>query len=130
MKSLFFMLALTAGVVTSAQAQSNSKFDKNYSVCYSGQAYKLCSQLTPSDIASARPQPRVIAPSTYVSLGDPQPVGNRKSKIRVTYDDPNAPYRGENSMVNDGVKKNVERNTNYLDQSVALPANDGGLSRR
>jgi hypothetical protein len=58
------------------------------------------------------------------------PSNRRNPRIRVTIDDPTAAYQGKESMINDGVQLNKERNINYLDTSVELPPSDGGLSNR
>lgn len=62
-----------------------------------------------------------------------RPYANKKkTNISVVYEDtkmgedPAAAYKGENSMINDGVKKNERRNINYHNNGVVLPAIDGG----
>ena len=50
-------------------------------------------------------------------------------RIRVTYDEPGAAYEGKESMINDGVRKNKQRNINTNNGAYDLPPNDGGAGR-
>lgn len=49
----------------------------------------------------------------------------RNRRIVVTFDEPTAPYDGEESRANDGVETNKQRNLNYQDNSMRLPPSDG-----
>lgn len=130
MKHLIIGLAFTAFVASEANAQQ-SKFDKNYPICYSGNSYKTCSAAAMEQSQKTYVTPPL--PDEHVTIGIPEPAHISKyphNRMKVSYDDGNAPYRGEEAAANDGVKANILRNKNYLDQSVTLPANDGGLSNK
>lgn len=51
-------------------------------------------------------------------------------RLKVSYDQPRDIYEGENVLANDGVKKNIHRNINYLDWTVTKVPNDGGLATK
>ena len=52
-----------------------------------------------------------------------------KHNIKVAEDAPDAPYKGEHSKQNDGVKKNIARNINYQNNGQQLPPSDGNNSK-
>lgn len=54
---------------------------------------------------------------------------NENPRFKVSYDQPGDIYDGENVLANDGVKKNLYRNMNYLDFRSKVP-NDGGLASK
>ncbi|HXS38464.1 MAG TPA: hypothetical protein VN721_17305 [Flavipsychrobacter sp.] len=57
------------------------------------------------------------------------PTSYQKHNIKVAEDAPDAPYKGEHSRQNDGVKKNIARNINYQNNGQQLPPNDGNNSK-
>ena len=135
MKKILMAVAALGFVAFGANAQTGSKYNKNFNVCMTNNSYQICE--TPKTEEQGRtvevedPSPELRMMDTYVHFGYAAEEGVRPgSRIRVTYDDPNAPYQGEESQANDGVEENIQRNINYLDQSVVLPANDGGNSNR
>jgi hypothetical protein len=136
MKQILFALALV-GLAASANAQSNSKYAQNYKVCAKGNGYKVCgdheaavqTQQQGRDVTIAEPDPSLslLNTNTYLGYRSATASSNRRNpRILVAYDDPNGAYEGKETRINDGVKKNRMRNTNYLNTSVELPANDGG----
>lgn len=131
MKNLLLALALTGLTYTSAEAQSsaNSKFAKNYRICPTSSGYKVCDPATPAGAGVGRSGETTTAfgmQSTYVHMGYSTGNARYRGRIRVTYDEPGAPYKGKESMVNDGVQKNKIRNINTNNGAYDLPANDGG----
>lgn len=144
MKKIFLALGLFGLITAHANAQnegksSNSKFAQNYPVCMTSHGYHVCSAPEAALPTTTTVVPDNSALNMTASLpSDNSSVsmetagaytGNSRRKITrivVSYDDPHAPYEGKESMVNDGVQKNIIRNINYLDQSVVLPPNDGG----
>lgn len=132
MKQLLLGLAFTAFATINTNAQ-DSKFDKNYPICYTNNGYKTCSAAAMEQsqrIYTSNPLPNE---SIVFTAAEPEPAHLSKytrNRIKVLYDDGNAAYKGEETPTNDGVKTNIQRNKNYLDQSVTLPANDAGLSNR
>ena len=138
MKNALLALAMVGLTFTSANAQSsaNSKFAKNFSICLIGSNYQPCDPVvTKSDIGWTTTEETTEASlavrSTEVHMGQSTRGNARfKSGIRVTYDDPNAPYLGEESMVNDGVKKNMHRNINTNNAAYDLPPNTGRIGVR
>lgn len=140
MKKILVALALTGFFHFNAEAQSGkSRYDKNYKVCMTNNSYGICNETVKNKaegrkVEKSDPSASLRMMDSYVHLGyNPNSTSRglaRNSRMRVTYEDANAPYQGEESMVNDGVKENKQRNLNYLNQSVVLPANDGGVSNR
>jgi hypothetical protein len=135
MKNLFLALAVIGLSYSSTNAQTignsaNSKHAKNYSVCLKGGQYTLCNpNITTPDVGRTTEtnEASLALMTTTVHMGNVSNSNARfKSRIRVTYDDPNAPYLGEESMVNDGVQKNKVRNINTNNAAYDLPPNDGG----
>lgn len=123
----------------SAEAQSKTKNAVNYKICLIGDVYRPCNEATPQakplgrKVVKEDPTTELRMMDTYTHLGYNTATASsarRNPRIRVSYDEPDAPYQGKESMVNDGQQKNKIRNINYLDGSVVLPANDGGLSNR
>lgn len=49
-------------------------------------------------------------------------------RFKVAYDQPRDIYNGEDVLANDGVKNNIKRNINYLDNTVPKAPVDGGLA--
>jgi len=125
MKRVIMLLFLAIGVNYTTKAQS----DQNFRICFVGGQYVACD-------ADA---PLTSAGSFYESSGDDMPDAvpvymgsgtNKKSNMVVSFDDPNAAYQGDESAINDGVRKNKNRNINYLDAANPVPPNDGGLSNK
>ena len=138
MKNAILALALAGLTFTTAEAQSsaNSKFAKNYSICLVGNNYQPCNpDVVKSDVGWTTDQKQVESSlgirSTEIHMGQSTRSNARfRSGIRVTYDDPNAPYLGEESMVNDGVDKNRVRNINTNNAGYDLPPNTGRMGIR
>jgi hypothetical protein len=135
MKNLFLALAVVGLSYSSSNAQAignsaNSKNAKNYSVCLKGGQYTLCNpNITKQDVGrtSEADESSLAMMTTTVHMGNVSSGNARyRGRIRVTYDDPNAPYLGQESMVNDGVQKNKARNINTNNAAYDLPPNDGG----
>jgi hypothetical protein len=143
MKMMFSALVMIGMMHFGAAAQS--KFDQNFKVCRIDDKYATCDENTPSVVVTKKAKDknqktidglRRMDSYTYVAP-KPAPVPiqlatsvKRNPRFLVSYDDPQAPYLGEESMVNDGVQKNKQRNLNYLDGSVQRPPSDGGNSDR
>ena len=136
MKNLLLTLAMFGLTYTAAEAQSsaNSKFAKNYRVCLVGDKYQVCNENTPIATNLGRTTETATSfgmQNTYVHMGYSTGGNARyRSRIRVTYDEPGAAYEGKESMINDGVRKNEQRNLNTNNGAYDLPPNDGGLSNR
>lgn len=139
-KILLALTILSTLSFTEANAQK-SKFDKNYPVCRRGNGYAVCGQnqspISNMPTVSSTTDEEQVSQSlrrkdTYVHLGYSRRLySNRHNpRILVSVDDPAAPYKGEESRTNDGVHANIERNINYLDNTMVLPPNDGGISDR
>jgi hypothetical protein len=120
MKNVLLTLALTGFGLTSAFAQdgfvgssANSKYAKNYS--------------TKSDIGrqTVTASSGIKMESNYYHMGYTTSNARFRGRIRVSYDDPHAPYLGKSSMANDGVQKNKARNKNTNNGEYDLPPNDG-----
>ena len=137
MKKILLALAVLGLINTGANAQK-SKFDKNYKVCMADGKYRTCNPEAPAATTKhvvTTNEPQKVASlrklDTYVHMGYiPSNTTSRMKnpRILVSYDDPQAPYLGQESRVNDGVQKNIDRNINYLDYSTDLPPNDGSGS--
>lgn len=136
MKKILIAPVLIAIMHFGANAQS-SQYDQNFKVCRIDDKYHVCSEEDPTVMVTkdkAKDDKRKVEASlrrmdTYVHLGYPQRnvVSNKRNpRIVVSYDDPNGAYKGEETMINDGVQANKVRNVNYLDNSVTLPPVDGG----
>ena len=135
------LIALSAMTVFAFNAEAQSKFDKNYKICKSDDAYKVCNT---AEMAKANTEVgregspgeasaslRLLDSHTHLGYTSTPVTSKMKNpRIRVSIDDPNAPYQGEESMANDGVQKNKTRNINYLDASVILPPVDGRSGAR
>ena len=127
---------LTGIVSWGAEAQNGkSKFDQNYKVCIKGDKYAVCDEVDKMnekvgrDVKLTNDDRALRRFDTHVHLGyaTANAYSNKNNpRIRVSYDDPNGAYEGEETMINDGVEKNKARNINYLDGSMQLPPNDGG----
>ena len=141
MKKILLALTILSTIsFTQADAQK-SKFDKNYPVCRKGNGYGVCCQnqspVSNMPTVTRSSDETLVSQSlrrqdTYVHMGYSRRLySNRHNpRILVSVDDPAAPYKGEDSRVNDGVHANIERNINYLDNTIILPPNDGGISDR
>lgn len=140
MKQTIIALAVLTFICSNAKAQS-SAYDINYKVCKVNDKYKACGEDDPA-ITNTKPkaESNVAAVSsslrrldTYVKPeSTPRQVytsvkGN--PRFTVTYDDINGAYEGKDTKANGTVSANIERNINYLDNSVNLPPNDGGNNR-
>lgn len=136
MKKTIIVLMAIGCTYLSANAQSsvNSKYAKNYRICLAEDKYVVCDQHENTTQQGRITDTEEVfgMQNAYVHLGYASPGNARyRGKIRVSYDDKmNDPYKGESSMANDGVKKNIQRNVNYLDTANPIPSNDGGLSNR
>jgi hypothetical protein len=135
MKNVLLTLALTGFGLTSAFAQdgfvgssANSKNAKNYSICLKGSKYTPCNpNVTKSDIGrqTVTASSGIKMESNYYHMGYTTSNARFRGRIRVSYDDPHAPYLGKSSMANDGVQKNKARNKNTNNGEYDLPPNDG-----
>lgn len=136
MKQILLALTVIGLMHTSANAQTKSKYDINYDVCKTNGKYHVCGTNTPQ-ISDGYQKPtdnktEVVSSlrrmDTYVHMGYGTPGGSsfkNNPRFRVSYDDPNGAYEGKETLTNDGVQKNINRNVNYLDNSVNLPPVDG-----
>jgi hypothetical protein len=137
MKKILLALAVIGFGTFTAEAQSKkSIYDKNYPVCVVDGKYQVCpvsnkaeSAGRSAEITGPDASFRMLDTSVYLGYSRPGSSAMRNPRIRVTIDDPQAPYEGKESMVNDGVQKNKQRNLNH-NTNVELPPNDGGLSER
>jgi hypothetical protein len=134
MKQILLALAIISLGYTNADAKGKkSTYAKNYPICLSGSTYKVCPAPKTSevgrDVTVNDPTTSLRMMDTYVHMGYGRTgfSDRHNPRIRVTIDDPHAPYEGKESMVNDGVQKNKQRNLN-ANTGVELPPNDGGLS--
>ncbi len=130
MKRFFLLTLFVTGFTYTSEAQNKkSDADQNFRICFVNGQYIACDADAPLTSAGtmyeAQPQEIPAPPPVYIGKGTA-----RKSRMQVSFDDPNAPYQGVNSQVNDGVEKNKDRNVNYLDTSTPIPPSDGGLSNR
>lgn len=127
----------------SAEAQSKTRTSsaKNYKICLINDTYQVCNPKSSakqtkdlgrkSELNDPTSSLRMMDTYTHMGYNPVTGAGSaRNSRIRVTYDTPDAPYKGKESMQNDGQENNKVRNINYLDQSVVLPANNGGVPGR
>ena len=129
MKRMFILSLFFTGLIYKAEAQNKkSSADQNFRICFVNGQYIACDADAPITSAGTIVEPvEELPPTPPVYLG----TGTaRKSRMQVAYDDPNAPYQGVDSQVNDGTNKNKKRNINYLDNSAQIPPNDGGLSNK
>lgn len=130
MKRFFILTLLLTGAAYASEAQNKkSDADQNFRICFVNGQYIACGTDAPLTAAGtvyeAEPQKMPDTPPVHVGKGSA-----RKSHMQVAYDDPNAPYQGVDSQVNDGVDRNKERNINYMNNSAPIPPNDGGLSNK
>lgn len=133
MKQILFAILGLLYFMPNAQAQSNSQYAKNYKVCKLDGKYATCDANTfnrmqrAEKVAATRStQTKNEAPvASYSQFVYVSTSNKENDNIKVLYDDEEAAYEGKNSPINDGVKKNVNRNINYLDESVDLPPVDG-----
>jgi len=131
MKRFLFLSLLLTGLIYNAEAQKkSSSANQNFRICFVGGQYVACDANAPITSAGAiyetsQAEEMPATPPVHLGKGIA-----RKSRIMVAYDDPNAPYQGEESAVNDGVDKNKERNINYQNNAANVPPNDGGLSNK
>lgn len=153
MKHSILMLAVFGMTYFSANAQNGenkkSEYDINYKVCRINGKYTTCSDNTPSVVNTPSYTRKVemqkakayaktldglrrydtytrVLPLQPVVVTAPKPI----AKIDERYEGTSAAYHGNPTPENDGIAKNKERNINYLNTSVDLPANDGGLASR
>ncbi|RYD55520.1 MAG: hypothetical protein EOP56_15510 [Sphingobacteriales bacterium] len=142
MKKILMILAVFGASYFTAEAQSKTKSSssQNYKICLIGDQYQVCNPKSASKQtkglgrkeATNDPTASLRMMDTYTHMGYNPVTGTgtaRNSRLRVIVDEPDAPYQGKESLQNDGTKKNEVRNINYLDQSMVLPANDGGMPR-
>lgn len=135
MKTIF-LFAIVGLVSQDADAQSRkSRYDINFRICQDNGVYKPCSEVKKTHLSSGQndqlnQQQRIPDTDNRVDMTHNH-THYLRSRIRVTYsDNANAPYKGEESMQNDGVQKTVNRNLNYLDGAAQLPPNDGSINTR
>jgi hypothetical protein len=138
MKKILLIAAIAAIAYNNAEAQAKSAFDKNYRVCRINDKYRTCDENTELIVSNKvdKKTEQTVASlrrlDTYVHMGfRPSATlsSRRNPRIHVAYDDPNGAYEGKETMINDGVKKNIHRNLNYI-TGTEVPPNDGGLSDR
>jgi hypothetical protein len=130
MKQLFLVLIITGAIQTNLVAQ-------NYRICRINNQYRVCDIHTPLFVASAQTTAdNSRAASASMRSGDtytrmitttPGLSAKRNKRILVGYDDPGGGYSGKETMINDGVEKNKNRNINSNNTSVNLPASDGSM---
>lgn len=153
MKHSFLMLAVIGMIHYSANAQNReakkSEFDINYKVCrIDNRYYTTCSDNTPTVVYTKaykkylkhienKNQKTIDGLRRYDSyvVMHPLPAVDVVSKKYITplvpsYAGVEAARRHLPMLENDGYAKINERNLNYLNTSVELPANDGGLADR
>lgn len=128
------LVALAAILAPSLFAQEKSRYDINYHICMNDGKYTPCSAREAlgqkRDFQDVRFQLQNGVQAAPVKSLAHSSVLPSRGRIRIHYEDPNAPYKGEENMQNDGVEKTAARNINYLDASVQLPPNDGGVTTR
>jgi hypothetical protein len=137
MKKILLALAVIGFGTFTAEAQSKkSIYDKNYPVCMVDGKYQVCPVSNKAETAGRTAEItgpdasfRMLDTSVYLGYSRPGSSATGNPRIRVTIDDPQAPYEGKESMTNDGVQKNKRRNLHH-NTGVELPPNDGGLSER
>ena len=134
MKKLLLLLAAAAftSEASLAQNSANSKFAKNYRVCLIGDKYQVCDNSEPiaTNLGRTTETSEVFGmQNTYVHMGYGTGNARFRGRIRVTYDEPGAAYEGKESMINDGLRKNKQRNINTNNGAYDLPPNDGGSGR-
>lgn len=130
MKRFFLLSLFLTGLAYKSEAQNKkSNADQNFRICFVNGQYVACDADAPltsaGTVYESQPEETPATPQVHIGKGSA-----RKSRIQVAFDDPNAPYLGVNSQVNDGVDRNKERNINYMDSSAPIPPSDGGLSNR
>lgn len=129
MKRFFILSLFLTGWVYKSEAQTKkSDAVQNFRICFVNGQYVACdadAPLTSAGTVQAEPKELPSTPPVHIGKGTA-----RKSRMQVAFDDPNAPYQGVDSQVNDGVDRNKERNVNYMNNSAPIPPNDGGLSNR
>lgn len=153
MKHSILMLAVFGMTYFSANAQNGeakkSEYDINYKVCRINGKYTTCSDNTPTVVNTPSyerkmqsQQEKVNAKTldglrrydSYTRVLPLQPVvvtaPKAIAKIDQRFEGTSAAYHGNPTPENDGIAKNKERNINYLNSSVNLPPNDGGLASR
>ena len=140
MKKVMMALIVLGSIHYSANAQSNSKWAKNYKVCNVGNTYQICDKADPVTVAPSRAT--TISTTPMAVPAEPIRMGNTygfagytrtpKNKIKATYEgrsgeiiDARAPYHGDPSRQYDGPEKNEYRNLNYQDNTMTLPPSDG-----
>jgi hypothetical protein len=136
MKQVLIGLLIAGILPLSANAQNKGKsnYNKNYPVCIKGNQYAVCDNMDKAteqvgrDVKVTSDDRTLHLFDTYVHMGY-RPMASASTKnnprLRVSYEDPNGAYEGKETSINDGVKKNIQRNLNYLDASMTLPPNDG-----
>ena len=137
MKKILLALAVIGFGTFTAEAQSKkSIYDKNYPVCVVDGKYQVCpvsnkaeSAGRTAEITGPDASFRMLDTSVYLGYSRPGSSATGNPRIRVTIDDPQAPYEGKESMTNDGVKKTIQRNIN-VSSGQEVPPNDGGLSTK
>lgn len=132
MKSSLLALIVIGMIHFSANAQEEKKseFDINYKVCKIGDKYKTCDENTPA-FAPEKDNEKAIKKQVaalrkfdeHVYVKSTTQSAKKNPRFTVSYEE--SAYKGEASMINDGVAKNKARNINYMNTSVELPPVDG-----
>ncbi|MBS1782842.1 MAG: hypothetical protein JSS78_07235 [Bacteroidetes bacterium] len=127
MKKISLTIALSGLCVGMVSAHHNDKFAENYPVCLRGNTYQICNE-----------QKAQLPQSGYVKHTDGTfgmkiehlvlGSGNVRyhHNIRVICDQPGAAYKGIESKINDGIRKDEMRNLNTDNGAYVLPPSDGG----
>jgi hypothetical protein len=137
MKKLLLALSAFGLFAFNAEAKGN-KNAKNYKICLVNDTYQVCDKASNKIAKVGREVKtdnsgaslRMLDSYTHLGYGSNVSSNRNNPRIRVSIDDPMAPYEGKESMVNDGVQKNISRNINYLDASIDLPPVNGSSGAR
>jgi hypothetical protein len=151
MKQSLLMLTVIGMMHFSADAQNKetpkSKFDINYKVCrIDNKKYTTCSETTPTVIYTPKYQQKIEKQEQeyqktidglrkydmYIHVHPLPPVEILAKRFlgeaTPSFSGTEAAKRRLPMLENDGYAKINYRNLNYLNTSVELPTNDGGLS--
>jgi hypothetical protein len=134
MKKIFLILT-TVSIATSSTYAQTSGNAQNYRICRVDGKYRACDNNMPLIVTTTEPREETEKKNislrkldTYTEAKTQLVLASakRNERIKISYiDDHNSGYEGKETMLNDGVGKNKERNVNYLNASVDLPRVDG-----